>query len=133
MKNTILVRSLQDYQCFHGRRVPNVNQWRIMSRFTCCNNSMNWMLANCRYFNCMALVECLRAFDGIIYNAEPRAIINKKFLAHSMLDFIRYFLALCLSGYLCMINSSNNLRDRHVHYRVDLRGFYSARCSSAEH
>ena len=44
-----------------------------------------------------------------------------------MLDLIRDLLALNLSRYLSMIDRTYNLRNGHVHYRVDLWGFNSAR------
>ncbi len=50
-----------------------------------------------------------------------------------MLDLIRDLLALNLSRYLSVIDRAYNLRNGHVHYRVDLWGFNSARGTRAQH
>jgi hypothetical protein len=50
-----------------------------------------------------------------------------------MLNFILYFLALGLSCDLSVVDSSNDLWDCHVHYRVDLWCLNSPRSSSPKH
>ena len=104
-----------------------------MCSLTSGDDCMHWVLANSRDLNCMSLIESLGTFYCVINYAESGTIIDKQLLAHSMLYLIGNLLILNLSRYLSVIDCSYNLRYRHVHYRVDLWSFNSARCTCAHH